>query len=259
MKINKQLLLSSAILLMAVVICSCNREKPYMINGVLNIPSEIPYGDTIIQIPSPEGEWVYLVEDDEPVDSCQIIDNRFTFSGNIKADDAHFAQIASLFCSALIAIEPGDISIYTDGMETVTTGTPSNDGINSLMLALGTAEQQMQERFSEISDSLSQLGEEFGFEHYSALSAEYTAMQAHLLDSVYEANTSNLASIYAAVLRHADDTSADEFEQSMSQYPERVSQNEFVKSCIRAMKAQEQAMGGVELDESIFDESESAE
>ncbi len=251
--------LLSAILVMAAVFCSCNRQKPYQINGVLNIPSEIPYGDTIIQIPSPEGEWVYLVEGDEPIDSCQIIDNRFTFSGEISDKDAHFVQVISLFCSALVALEPGDISIYSDGMQTVTTGTTSNDAVNSLQLGLSQLETRMQDRFEAISDSLSQLDEEFGFEHYSTLAAEYSALQIQLLDSIYEANPDNLASIYAAVLRHGEDSSAEEFEQSMNEYPERVRNNEFVQSCIRAMRAQEQSMNGSYLDESMFADPEEAE
>lgn len=255
MKLSNLLMLPVAVVA-AVVISSCSNEKPYAINGVLNVPSEIPYGDTIISIPSPEGTWVYLVEGEEPIDSCQVVDNRFAFTGTIKADDAHFAQVACMYFMSLVAIEPGDINLYSDGSETHVTGTPSNDGVNGMFFALGEVENYIQHKMQLIEDSLTQVGEEADYQHFMALQEEYNTLQAAKLDSIYEVNQDNLASVYAAVLRHAGDGSSAEFEAAINEYPERVKNNEFVRSCINAMKEQEAAYGGFQLDDSMLIDSE---
>lgn len=259
MKLNSHLLLP-AIAVASLTICSCNREKPYTINGVLNIPAEIPYGDTLLQLPSPEGEWVYLMEDGEdPVDSCQIVDNRFTFSGVVSKDDAHFAQVGCMFFSALVAIEPGDITISADVMQSTVSGTPSNDALNSMMFEMSAIEETMQQVITAMQDSLDKAGVEMGFEQYEELQNRYITMQGNALDSIYEANKDNLASIYAAVLRNADNGSASEFEEAMNQYPKRVSENAFVKQIIRSLKQQEEMMQGQSYDENLFGDAETQE
>lgn len=239
-------------------IASCNQEKPFTINGTLSIPSQIPYGDTIIDIPSPENSMVYLLEDDEPIDSCEVIDNHFAFSGTVLADDAHFVNVASPYFNTLLVIEPGDITIHADGMEQpVIGGTPSNDGINGLLFALAEVEEKIGTMAIELfsSDETEESESDIDYEALGRLQDQYQQMQHHVMDSVYEANTDNLASIYAAVFRCASVQSAAEFEEALASYPDRVKNHPFVVDLIQTMKAQETA---AEYDDSYysFDESD---
>lgn len=239
MKISTLLALPLAVLT-ALVVSSCEFEKDYRINGQLNIPSEIPYGDTVIQVPSPEGEWVYMVEGGEPIDSCQIIDGKYSFTGKVKPSDAYFAQLVSMFFGAVVAVEPGEIEVNTNDLDNTTvSGTPSNDGIKGMMDALVQLETVMQDKISELEQDLEENSAEAQYELFNEIQNEYATRQAAILDSVYEANKDNLASIYAVVMRHADNNSSAEMEEAIGKYPDRVKNHPFVREILNAIRQQE--------------------
>lgn len=243
--------------LAAAAICSCNSEKPYTISGVLNIPTEMPFGDTVIQIPSPEGEWVYLVEDEDVIDSCQIVDNRFVFTGSVKPSDAYFAQVGCMFFSSLVAVEPGEIKVYTDGMQTTITGTPSNDGINGMMQVLTSLSDEVDVQLNAIADSLGEIGVELAPEHVMDLQEMFDTRSSVILDSVYQANKDNLAGIYAVAIRYGGNSTADEFEEALEDYPKRVRENSFIQELLGALRQREQMMSGdaYDFDPSLFGDS----
>lgn len=244
----------------ALAICSCSGEKQYTIDGVLNIPSQIPYGDTVIDLPSCEGSMVYLMEEDNVIDSCEVVDNRFTFTGTVKPSESYFAQINGMFVSALIVVEPGEISFYSDGMSTTISGTPSNHGLNDVTFQMTSLQEELSQRFQAFEDSLTAIGEEISIEHYSALSQIASEREHQVLDSLYEVNADNLSAAYIAVLRHVEDGSADGLEKGLAEYPEHIRNNSFVQSCLRALRAQEQAaMNEQFLDDSMYADPEEGE
>ena len=111
MKINRFPLFALVISLLA--LCACKHEKPYTITGTLDLPAQIPYGDTIIDVPSFNDTWVYLLDfDNQLLDSALIADNAFHFEGTVDNRQPYYVQFVSQLGSTLLVIEPGDIEVY---------------------------------------------------------------------------------------------------------------------------------------------------
>lgn len=249
---SHHLLPAAALCLIA--FASCDSEKPFEINGHLDFPSLIPYGDTIIQIPSPDGSMVYLLDGEEYVDSCEIVNGRFTLSGTVRPSEAHFAQVGNDFFQTLVCIEPGEIDIYSNGGLVNLSGTPSNEGLYDTQLALHLFEDEMRTSFFALQDSLDAQGIELDDTHYAAFQEKFIGRQDHILDSLYEANIDNLASIYAVILRHSEDGTVDDFERAVQSYPDRVRKNPQILDLINDMRRSEQAkMRQIPYDSALFE------
>ena len=234
MKLNKLYLLTTVSAL-AVMLCSCNREKPYNINGTLDLPEQIPFGDTVITVPSFEDTWVYLLNFDQtPIDSTQIHDNAFSFTGSIKPSDAYYVQLVSQIGSALLVIEPGDIDVYIDGNIKV-TGTPANDCIADVDAAIDDLNNATYDHYAVISDSLRELGEEVTEEQQKAIYDDMKLAMAHIVDSIYEANKDNKGAVYATLMLLSDARSSEEFEQRLAKYPAEIREDALLKSTVDMM------------------------
>ena len=155
---NRYLLFALVIGLFA--LCACKREKPYTITGTLDLPAQIPYGDTIIDVPSFDGSWVYLLDfENQLLDSAQIIDNTFHFEGEVDSREPYFVQFVSQIGSTLLVVEPGDIEIFINPDITV-SGTPSNEAMSDLDAALENLNSETYEYLAKLTDSLRTTGEE---------------------------------------------------------------------------------------------------
>ena len=84
------------------------------------------------------------------------------------------------------------------------------------------------------------------------IAEQFRTKMNHILDSTYHANRNNMAAAYAAIMRHIDVQSADEFEEAMAKYPKSIRENELVQVNLRSLRQYEQSM---EDDSLIFDPS----
>lgn len=240
MKMQKQhapLALAAAVVLLS----ACQKEMPYTITGTLDLPAEIPYGDTVIAVPSFEDTWVYLFDlDNQMVDSAQIQDNHFYFAGKVDPTDSYFVQLAMQMGQSLLVVEPGDIQVYIDRDDISITGTPSNDCICDIDAAMANLNNDTYAYLAELTDSLRNQGQELSDSITKQLSEDFRATIINVLDSAYQANKDNRGGVYAVLMRHLDAETSDEFEKAIADYPEEVRNNELLQLNLRMMRQYEQ-------------------
>ncbi len=242
MKISHLTLLAS--LVCVGILSGCKGERPYTITGTLDLPAQIPYGDTIIDMPDMEGSWVYLLDfDNQLLDSAQIADNSFKFAGEVDKNDSYFVQFVSQIGSTLLVIEPGDIEVYMNPDITV-SGTPSNDAMSDIDAAVENLNNDTYEYLSQVTDSMRSNGEEISEDLQMQIFEEFRETMNNILDSAYEANEDNQAAAYAVIMRHMDAQSADEFEKAMEKYPKSIQESELVQINLRAMRQYEMMFTG---------------
>jgi len=244
---------SSAVLLL----CACNQEKPYTITGTLDLPAQIPYGDTVVDMPSFEESMVYLLDlDQDVVDSVQIIDNHFSFEGKVKQDDAFYAYLITQMAEpSLIVIEPGKIEINITSTISV-TGSPSNDCMNDLEASLAKLNSDTYLYMQELSDSLDAKGVQLSDEEQYRIAEDYRKAMVNTLETAYEENKDNLGGAYALLMRLMDVQSAAEFENSLEDYPESIRNNQLFQLTIQQLRQYEEmsqyGSGLEDLDPSMF-------
>lgn len=232
-------------LLLAIIFClfvfsACQRIRPYTISGTLDLPEQIPFADTIIDVPSFDGTWVYLLDfDNQLIDSAQITDKSFQFKGEVDYKEPYFVQFVSQLGSSLIVIEPGNIEV-TINPDIVVSGTPSNDAMTDLDVALEELNTETRDYYAQLTDSMRLVGEEVTEEMDMQIAEQYHESMNHILDSIYQANRHNMAAGYAVILRHIDVQSADEFERALEQYPKSIRENELVQINLRNLRQYEQ-------------------
>ena len=235
--------------LSSVMLASCHFERDYAINGTIDYPSQMPYGDTIISIPSLDGQMVYLQDlDGTPFDSCMVEDGHFHFEGKVRTGEEYFAYIFGIYFSSLIAIEPGECEYYAGFDSQYATGTPANDCLTQLQSALTMNENLSRTRIVSVVDSLQNLGEQVSDSLADALLLplydEFNANQQQIFDELYDENKDNIGSVYVALCRHIEQVeSADELEEALSEYPDRVLDNELTQAFLRMMRVQGEMMG----------------
>jgi len=238
MKLNRHLLL--AIVFCLLIFSACKRIRPYTISGTLDLPEQIPFGDTIIDVPSFDGSWVYLLDfENQLLDSAQITDNSFLFKGEVDYKEPYFVQFVSQLGSTLIVIEPGNIEVNINP-DIVVSGTSSNDAMADLDMALEELNTETRDYYAQLTDSMHMLGEEVSEEMDLQIAERYRESMNHILDSIYQANRHNMAAGYAVILRHIDIQSADEFEKALEQYPKSIRENELVQINLRNLRQYEQ-------------------
>lgn len=250
MKSSSLLVLSSALLL-----CACQGEKSYTITGTLDLPAQIPYGDTIVDVPSFNDTWVYLIDlDYQKVDSALIEDNSFYFEGKVKQNDAFFVYLVSQLGQSILVVEPGDIEVYINPDITV-SGTPSNDCMTDLESSLTNLNNDTYTYLADLTDSLSAVGEEVSDEQQMQIAEVYRTTMINLLDSAYEANKDNQGGAYAVLMRLMDAETVDDFETALERYPENIRNSQLIQLTLRQMREYEQmdqGSGLEDLDPSMF-------
>ncbi len=241
-----------ALVISLLALCACNRVKPYTITGTLDLPAQIPYGDTVIDIPSFNDTRVYLLDfENQLLDSALITDNTFHFEGTVDSREPYFVQFVSQLGSTLLVVEPGDIEILINPDITV-SGTPSNEAMSNLDAELEDLNAQTYEYLAQLTDSIHAAGEEVSDDLQMQIAEQFRADMNRILDSTYQANRNNQAAAYAVIMRHIDVQSADEFEEAMAQYPKSIRENELVQINLRSLRQYEQSL---EDDSLIFDPS----
>ena len=238
MKRNRILLF--ALVINLALLSACKYEKPYTITGAFDLPDQIPFGDTIIDVPSMDGTWVYLLDfDNQLLDSAEVADNTFRISGIVDKRDPYYVHFVSQMGDALIVVEPGDIEV-TINPEITVTGTPSNDGMTDLESALDELNNETYDYLATLTDSLRATGGELTEDEQMEIAERYRVSMQHIIDSIYDANKDNMAAAYAVIMRHINVNSADEFEEALSKYPKSIRENALVQVNLRSMREYEQ-------------------
>ena len=198
---------------------SCNQQKPYNITGTFDIPDSLNLGDTVIAREPLDGTYVYMLElNGEAIDSALVQNETFTFSGNVKADEAFFAYIACDYAYGIIAIEPGDYCM-TIGEEVLAYGSPTNDAINDIDAKVTELEQGIGERLqAAVENAGGYPGDSIMMPFYLEFNDRYEA----LIDSVYQKNTKNLVGVYVVNILTSGAQSLDELESMLEEYDEYI-------------------------------------
>lgn len=223
---KKSSLALGALLLLA---ASCSNERPYTVNGIIQMPDSLQMGDTIIATPSFEGWQVYMLDlDGTPLDSVQIADNKFQFSGTVDKKCPYFVYLANDICVGMIAVEPGDIQVTIDEQSLTAVNTPTND----VMTDLDAAVQNLQQG---VYDYLAQLTQDNGVEQLPdsvlmPIYMDFMNQSTQMLDSFYTANQGTLAAQYVVNYITSQVNSSDELLEVLEAYPDEIRESQLIKS-----------------------------
>lgn len=240
-------------MLLITFMVSCSNEKPYTISGSIELPDTLLVGDSLMATPSLEGWQVYMLNlDGESVDSVQIEDNKFTFSGIVDKNEPYFVYLASDLCVGLIAIEPGDIQVVIDAESLTATGTPVND----LMIDIdATLLNLQQDTYSQMAELTEAYGEQMSDSILMPLYQEYMSQYNHVVDSFYEAAGGGLASVYCVNILTAHAQSSAELIEAMADYPEEIQNSPLMQTrlnYLRGIESYYQMLDGVNPDTTSF-------
>ncbi|MDO4496473.1 MAG: DUF4369 domain-containing protein [Bacteroidales bacterium] len=229
-------------LIALVAMSSCSKVKDYKISGSFDIPAAVQVGDSVVER-GDIGGLIYLLDiDGEPIDSAQIENETFVFTGKVDKSNPYFAYLVCEWGAGLVAIEPGEIQaeLTLDGVRTV--GTPMNDGIADLEAALANSQNAFYDEMMALynsgnSDSLSQ----------TQMMNFYMRMQSdalNIIDSVYQKNDENLVGVYAANLLVGQAASVEELDEQLGEYSEYVQNSPLIQSFRRYLTSAGLTTGG---------------
>ena len=242
-----------AILLLITLMASCSNEKPYTIQGRVELPDSLLVGDSLMATPSLEGWQVYMLNlDGESIDSVEISDNQFYFEGMVDKTDPYFVYLASDLCVGLIAIEPGDIEVVIDAESLTATGTPVNDmmiDIDATLLNL------QQDTYAEMAALTQEYGEAMPDSLIMPLYQDYMSKYNQVVDSFYQANSKGLAAVYCVNVLTSHAQGSDDLVEAISDYPEEIQNSPLLQSrlaYLRSIESYYQMLEGQMQDTTSF-------
>lgn len=218
-----------------ILAASCSHDKPYTISGVIDMPDSLQLGDTIIATPSFEGWQVYMLDlEGAPIDSVEISDNRFSFSGNVDERHPFFVYLANDICVGMIALEPGDIQITINESTLIASGTSTNDMMTDLDGVLQDLQEDVYEKMSTIANESE--GGVISDSVMTDLYMDFRAQTTHLLDSFYNCYEGKLGAVYAVNYKTADVQSSEELNEILSDYPEEIRNSQLMRGRLDYMR-----------------------
>ncbi len=217
----------------AALLVSCNNAETFSIEGSFNIPESFQLGDTVIERGPIEGS-VYLIGlDNEPIDSVEITDDKFQFTGVVDKKKPYIAYLACDYAIGMLVIEPGEIKVEMSE-QVVATGTPTNDGITQM----NDGAEEISNRLYDELYALRQDGNDAMSDSLlMPLYLQYSQLLSSYIDSIYTANKDNLLGVYAANLQTSQIQSAEELESVLSEYSEYVRNSELMQARIQYYKS----------------------
>lgn len=242
-----------AILLLITLMASCSNEKPYTIQGRVELPDSLLVGDSLMATPSLEGWQVYMLNlDGESIDSVEISDNQFVFQGEVNSKDPYFVYLASDLCVGLIAIEPGDIEVVIDAESLTATGTPTNDmmiDIDATLLNL------QQDTYAEMAALTQEYGETMPDSLMMPLYQDYMSRYNQVVDSFYQTNPEGLAAVYCVNVLTSHAQTSDELMEALAEYPVEIQNAPLMQSrltYLRGIESYYQMLEGQMQDTTSF-------
>lgn len=218
----------------ALMLVACSKEKSFTIEGRFSIPETYQLADTILTR-GPITGYVYMLDlDGEPLDSAQIIDEKFSFSGIVNSDQPYFAYLVSEYAAGMFVVEPGQMTAIV-GEPLSVSGTPTNDAITSLMSRVDTIGFMLYDEMSAVQEQSedSTLDQGVIMEIYG----KYSAQVDHLVDSIYRANTDNLLGVYCANVQTVQAQTAEELEAVLEPYSDFVKNSELIQQHFKYLRS----------------------
>lgn len=210
----------------ALLLTACNKNSDtYTINGSFNLPETYQMGDSVYTM-GPITGYVYLIGlNGDAIDSVQIVDRTFTFTGLADANKPYFAYLVSEYAAGMFVIEPGTMEAVI-GEPVVVTGTPSNDTITALMERVDEIGVQMYEELSALqSDS----GDNLSDSQITPIYTKYSDMVNVMVEELYQKNTDNLVGVYCANVMTVQARSSQELEQLLTRFSQYVRDSELIQ------------------------------
>jgi len=241
------------LLSLILVAISCSNEKPYTISGSIELPDSLLVGDSLIATPSMEGWQVYMLNlEGESIDSVQIENNHFAFSGIVDQKDPYFVYLASDLCVGLIVIEPGDIQVVIDTESLTATGTPVNDmmiDIDATLLNL------QQDTYAQMAEMTEQYGESMSDSILMPLYQDYMSQYNHVVDSFYQSTNGGLGAVYCVNILTSHAESSAELQEAIAEYPDEIQNAPLLQArlkYLRGIEAYYQMLDGESPDTTSF-------
>ncbi len=224
-----------AFLLLVTMLVSCTNEKPYTISGSIELPDSLLVGDSMMAVPSMEGWQIYMLDlDGQTVDSVEISDNQFEFTGKVNKKDPFFVYLASDLCVGLIAIEPGDIHVVIDSESLSATGTPVNDLMMDIDAALLNLQQDTYTQMAELTE---EYGEAMDDSLMMPIYQEYMSQYNQMVDSFYQSAPNSLSAVYCVNIQTANVQSSDELLEAVSDYPEYIQESPLIQARLKYLRS----------------------
>lgn len=221
------------VLAAALMLAACSKEKTFTIEGSFNIPETYELADTVLTR-GPITGYVYMLDlDGEPLDSAQIIDEKFSFSGIVNSDQPYFAYLVSEYAAGMFVVEPGEMKVVIGEPVTV-NGTATNDAITTLMARVDTLGFMLYDEMSALQEqnpdsTLDQMA-------IMAVYNKYSEQVNQLVDSLYQANQENLIGVYCANVMTAQVQSVYELESALAPFSDYVKNSELIQQHIKYLQ-----------------------
>lgn len=223
------------ILWLVLTMISCSNEKPYTIHGSIELPDSLMVGDTLMATPSFEGWQVYMLDlDGQAMDSVEIADNKFVFTGKVNKKEPFFVYLANDLCVGMIAIEPGDINVVIDAESLTATGTTTNDLMTDLDATLLNLQQDTYATMAEITE---EYGEAMSDSLLMPIYQNYMSQYTQLIDSFYNASEGNLSGVYCVNVLTAHAESSDALLEAISNYSEEIQNSPLIQTRLNYLRS----------------------
>lgn len=215
--------------LLALIAVSCSNNKPFTINGTIDMPDSLQMGDTMVATPSFEGWKVYMLDlDGTPIDSVEIADNQFAFSGEVDKKNPYFVYLANDICVGMIAVEPGDIQVTIDQASLLACNTPTNDLMTDLDLSIQNLQEDIYTYLADLTEKND--GEQLPDSVLMPIYMDFMNTTTQLLDSFYTANQGTLGAQYVVNYITAQVQTSDELLEAIEDYPDDIKNSQLIKS-----------------------------
>ena len=220
---------------LALMLVACNRTETYTIEGSFDIPEQYQVGDTILTR-GPIMGYVYLCDlSGTPIDSAEIIDEKFTLMGLADSKNPYFAFLTSDFAAGMLVIEPGQMKAVL-GEPVKVTGTPTNDQITRLMEQVDSIGFLLA---LEMEDFQPADGQEVTEEMILPIYTKYSAQVNQMVESLYAANKDNLMGVYCGNVMTAHASSSAELEELMAPLSDFVKNSELLQQHLDYLRQME--------------------
>lgn len=237
-------IISAAAAALALAACS---EKPltYTIEGSFDVPESFQVGDSVITR-GPIVGYVYLADlKGNPIDSAQIIDEKFTFNGVIDKDqEPYFAYIIGEYGQGMFVIEPGELTAVL-GEPTVVKGTAVNDQIVAMMSYVDTIGYQLYDELQSLQEQNG--GKTLDQNEIMVVYSKYSGIVNRYVDSIYHANDDNLLGVYCANVMSVQAQSSAELEEIIAPFSDYVKNSQLIQEHLNYLRE-------VEMSSAAFDQ-----
>lgn len=214
----KSTLFAASALLIALASCTSKPSNTYTIKGV--VPDSL----------KPQGQVVYLKNGKQTIDSVQMTDSTFTFTG-IVVDSINYLRVfVNPNLTAVVMMEPGDITV--DLLTQTASGAPMNDDLKSYM----ETQKGIQKELTAILEPMtndSTISQELLEKKIDSVYKDFTPRMVKSARDMYEKHPNDgLGAMLLAQLLTDSSLKPEDYQALKSQAGEKVLQDKAVQETI---------------------------